>query len=347
MKIKELTHEDAAQFFQSLAFLLRGGITLADGMYLLAREETAGKADRLEKLGRELDAGKLLSDVLEDSGGFDQYALGLIRVGEATGSLEEALDALGTFYEERVRSRQKLKSAIFYPGMVFALMLLVVGVLLTQVLPVFDGVYASLGSRLTGIGAGLLQLGMGLKAILPALFWLLLAAAVTAVLIWKVEKLRLSFFGWFRRHFGDRGVLRKFNNARFVRGLSMGLSSGLQTQEAMELAASLPADIPAAVQRCEKAKALLEAGESLPQALEQAQILGAPACRMLTVGIRSGHEDQVLAQIALALEEEAENALDAAVSRIEPGMVLAGSVLVGAILLAVMLPLIHILSAIG
>lgn len=343
MKKTIFSHEDAAQFFRSLSLLLRGGIGLAEGMYLLAREKTPRK-QQLEAMGRELDAGKLLSDALQ--GSFEQYALGMIRVGEATGRLEESLDALGTFYEERVRTRQKLKNAISYPGMVFMLMLLVVGVLLTQVLPVFDGVYASLGSRLTGIGAGLLQLGMGLKAVLPVLFWLLLAAAVTAVLIWKVEKLRLSFLGYLRRYFGDRGVLRKFNNARFVRGLSMGLPSGLQTQEAVELAALLPGDIPAAVQRCERAKTLLEAGESLPQALEQAQILRASDSRMLTVGIRSGHEDQVLAQIALAMEEEAENALDAAVSKIEPGMVLAGSVLVGAVLLAVMLPLIHILSAI-
>lgn len=219
MKKTIFSHEDAAQFFRSLSLLLRGGIGLAEGMYLLAREKTPRK-QQLEAMGRELDAGKLLSDALQ--GSFEQYALGMIRVGEATGRLEESLDALGTFYEERVRTRQKLKNAISYPGMVFMLMLLVVGVLLTQVLPVFDGVYASLGSRLTGIGAGLLQLGMGLKAVLPVLFWLLLAAAVTAVLIWKVEKLRLSFLGYLRRYFGDRGVLRKFNNARFVRGLSRG-----------------------------------------------------------------------------------------------------------------------------
>ena len=166
-------------------------------------------------------------------------------------------------------------------------------------------------------------------------------------------KMKRGILEWLRLYYGAQQrlqipytIVRKLISGVFCEYDAPGLKA-LPQREAMELAASLPADIPAAVQRCEKAKALLEAGESLPQALEQAQILGAPACRMLTVGIRSGHEDQVLAQIALALEEEAENALDAAVSRIEPGMVLAGSVLVGAILLAVMLPLIHILSAIG
>ena len=69
--------------------------------------------------------------------------------------------------------------------------------------------------------------------------------------------------------------------------------------------------------------------------------------RLLTVGIRSGSGDQVMEDIALQLSREASRALETKVSRIEPAIVVLCSVLVGIILLAVMLPLLHILSAIG
>ena len=68
---------------------------------------------------------------------------------------------------------------------------------------------------------------------------------------------------------------------------------------------------------------------------------------MLAVGLKGGNADRVMEEIAVRQMEEAETALDAAISRVEPAMVLTASVLVGMILLSVMLPLLNILSTLG
>jgi len=118
-------------------------------------------------------------------------------------------------------------------------------------------------------------------------------------------------------------------------------------EEAAELAAQLLADVPQAAQRCRACAEAIAAGTDLSDAMREAGLLPAASCRLLTVGIRSGSGDQVMEDIALQLSREASRALDTKVSRIEPAIVVLCSVLVGIILLAVMLPLLHILSAIG
>ena len=88
-------------------------------------------------------------------------------------------------------------------------------------------------------------------------------------------------------------------------------------------------------------------GASYGNALEQWELLPAAQCRLLQIGYRSGNVDKVMEQIADTLLEDARNALNRAISAIEPAMVLVSSVLVGLILLSVMLPLVDILTVLG
>ena len=81
--------------------------------------------------------------------------------------------------------------------------------------------------------------------------------------------------------------------------------------------------------------------------MKEAQLLPPAESRLLRVGLQTGNADSVMEQIAQRLHQQAEDALEDAVSKIEPTMVLAASLLVGMILLSVMLPLINIMSAIG
>ena len=103
----------------------------------------------LSAMAEQVDGGKTLSTALRESGVFPVYVCGLVEVGERTGRTEEALAALSRYYEERVRIGRRVRSALLYPAVMLALMLVVIGVLLVKVLPIFDDVYASLGGRLT------------------------------------------------------------------------------------------------------------------------------------------------------------------------------------------------------
>jgi type IV pilus assembly protein PilC len=284
---------------------------------------------------------------MEQTERFPTYAVGLTSVGERTGRLEDALDALSRYYEARESQEQRLRSALTYPAILLLIMLVVIVVLLSQVLPVFNDVYASLGGQLTGVAGGLLVLGRWLDGVMPVLCGLL-ALAVVLLAAYSISS---PFRGWvqslWRKRRGDRGVSRKLNDAHTAQALAMGLRSGLSTEEALELAAQLLKDTPTAAQRCAQCRAKIEDGLGLAEALGETGVLPASACRLLSMGLRGGTGDAVMEEIARRLADEADLALESKAAKIEPTLVLITSLMVGIILLSVMLPLMHIMTAIG
>ena len=347
MKKPTLTNPELAQLCRELAVLLHAGVLLGDGLSLLAQEVGGGLGELLAAMGREVDGGVPLSRAMEESGCFPAYVTGMVAVGERSGRTEEALAALGRYYEQQDRMNRHLRAALTYPCLLLVLLLVVVVVLLSRVLPVFDEVYASLGGQLTGLAGGLLLVGRWLDAAMPVLC-ALLAAVVALVLAFALsDGFRDRLLALWRKRFGDRGVSRALAEAHFAQALSMGLHSGLPLEEAVALCAGLLADVPAAAARCRLCAERLAAGGELAETLGESGMLPASACRLLTLGMRSGSGDSVMDEIARRLSDEAEEALERRVAQVEPALVLTASLLVGAILLSVMLPLMHIMSAIG
>ncbi|MCI8698032.1 MAG: type II secretion system F family protein [Oscillospiraceae bacterium] len=338
-----ISNDDIASFCLELSLLLHAGVSTGDALSLLAEE--GDRRGMLKAMAEQVDSGETLSAALRESGAFPTYVCGLVEVGERTGRTEEALSALSRYYEDRVRLARRVRSALLYPAVMLALMLVVIGVLLVKVLPIFDDVYASLGGRLTGVAAGLLTLGQWLEGAMPVLFIALAAVAALVLLFTVVGPLRRGILSLWHRTRGDKGVSRKLNNARLAQALAMGMASGLPVDEAVELSANLMEG--GAKERCERCRKRLEGGESLGDALKKSGLLPARQSRLLELGQRSGAGDASMEKIARDLSEEGEAALDALVGRVEPALVLVCSVLVGLILLSVMLPLMHIMSAIG
>ena len=342
---KTITNGELSSLTMELSMLLHAGIGVGDALSMLSGED--GYRDLLDGMARRADEGEPLSQCLREGGRIPAYVCGLVEVGEETGRTEEALAALSRYYERRARLDRQVRSALLYPAVMLVLMLLVIAVLLVRVLPIFDDVYASLGGRLTGVAGGLLALGRGLDAAMPVL-WVVLAVAVGFFAAFAgVESFRGKVLAAWRRWRGDKGVSRRMNNARLAQAMAMGMASGLPLERSMELAASLMEDVPPARARCEDCRARLEGGASLSAAMGESGLLPAGACRLLEIGQRGGTADAAMDKIARDLSEDGEAALEELVSRVEPSLVLVCSVMVGVILLSVMLPLMHIMSAIG
>ncbi len=339
----QVSKEEIASLCLELSLLLHAGVETGSALYLLA-EESAEK-DLLNALAKGVDGGAPLHEALRESGAFPVYVCGLVEVGERTGRTEEALSALSRYYEGRVRLERRVRSALLYPAVMLALMLIVIGVLLVKVLPIFDDVYASLGGRLTGIAGGLLNLGRWLENVMPVLWALLAAAAIFACVYALSESFRAKLLAAWQKRWGDRGISRKMNNARLAQAMAMGMASGLPLEESVALAAGLLEG--GAKERCLTCQRCLEGGESLSGALKSSGLLPPSQCHLLELGQRSGAGDASMEKIARDLTEESEAELDALVGRVEPALVLVCSLLVGLILLSVMLPLMNIMAAIG
>ncbi len=341
------SNEEISYLCLELSLLFHAGVSAGDALSLLAEEGESAHKDLLSAMARQVDSGDPMSAALRDSGCFPAYVCGLVEVGERTGRSEEALAALSRYYEDRIRLDRRVRSALLYPAVMLGLMLVVIAVLLVKVLPIFDDVYASLGGRLTGVAGGLLTLGRWLDGVMPVIWVILAVLAVFAIAFAASGSFRGKILSGWRKNHGDKGVSRKLNTARLAQAIAMGMASGLPPEEAVSLAAGLMEDIPGARQRCEDCTARVENGEALGVAMNASGLLPAGQCRLLELGQRSGAGDSAMEAIARDLTEEGEAALESLVSRVEPALVLVCSVLVGLILLSVMLPLMHIMSAIG
>lgn len=348
MKRDSLSQGELSDLCLELSLLLHAGVVAADALTLLAEgEEDPDTRAMLTAAAGQVDGGASLSTALRDTGRFPAYVCGLIEVGEQSGRTEEALASLARYYEERARMERRVRSALLYPAVMLCLMLAVIGVLLVRVLPIFDDVYASLGGRLTGVAGGLLTLGRALDGAMPVLCVLLAAVVILVALFAAVPAFRGKVTALWRGSRGDKGLSRKMNNARLAQAMAMGMRSGLPVEEAITLAAGLMEDTSPARARCLDCRARLDAGTGLGQALKESGILGAGECRLLELSQRSGSGDAAMERIAAGLSEESQAALEDKMSRVEPALVLVCSVLVGLILLSVMLPLMHIMAAIG
>jgi len=348
MNYHSLSHDELSSLCLGLSLFLHAGVDSGSALSVLAEEEKdTGRKALLSAMSAHMDDGHSMYDAFQMTGAFPAYVCHLVQIGEATGRTEETLQALAEYYDHRARLDRRLRSALLYPAVLLMLMLAVIVVLLTRVLPVFSEVYASLGGQLTGIAGGLLSFGQVLNSALPLLCVLLGVAVLALGAFAASSKFREKVLGLWRVRFGDRGVSCSLNTARFAQALSMGLSSGLPIEDALRLAATLLEDLPSAKQRCDRCLTKLEDGVSLAHAMAEADLLPQSECRLLELGMRSGCQDAVMAQIAERLSEAGDAALEARIGQIEPTLVVFTSVLVGIILLSVMLPLMDIMTAIG
>lgn len=339
-----LTQIEMARIFRALAALLHAGISPAEGLELLSREEQGDLSRLLADMGRRLEEGARLSETME---AFPPRTRAMVAVGEETGRLEEALSFLAEDCDESVRTTRIIRQSVSYPLVLFGLSLLVIGLLLTKVLPMFDRVYADLGTGLRGIAGGLLVLGQWLEQAMPLLAVVLLAVLTALAAYRWIPSFKNYVNQWTLRTLGDRGCMEKFNNARFARALAMGIGSGLTAEESLSLAATLLESVPGAARRCREAEALVEAGTDLAEGLERTGLLPPARGRMLAVGLRSGNVDRILEDVARRMEEDARQTLEDRLTKVEPAMVLVTAALVGLILLSVMVPLLDILTVLG
>lgn len=340
-----ISNESLASVTLELSMLLHAGVGVSDALDLLAKEKDY--ASLLGDMAQWADDGASLAQCFKRSGKFPSYVCGLVEVGERAGRTEEALVALSRYYESRVRLDRRMRSALLYPAVMLVLMLVVIGVLLVKVLPIFDDVYAALGGQLTGVAGGLLRIGRWLDAAMPVIWAVLAVLVVFFFAFAAIGGFRAKVLGFWRGHHGDKGVMRKMNTARLVQALSMGMSSGMSAEDALSLAAELLNDVPDTKERCLACLARLEQGQSFSEAMRESDLLSPSAIRFLELGQRSGAMDSAMEKLAGDLAEESEAAIDSMVGRVEPALVLVCSLLVGLILLSVMLPLMHIMSAIG
>lgn len=348
MKKPVFTNEDSAAFCSELEYLLHAGIGNADALGIIAGDERRpAYKEVLTKMAEQADLGYPLADILRDSGLFDAKVSEMLRAGEKSGKVEEALRAISADCEAGASLDRRLKSALLYPAVLLIIMLAVIAVLLIYVLPVFNRVYAQLGSTLTGIAGGLLKTGEIISSAAPVLI-VFLCAIIAFLALFSLSPAFRSTVGryWSKLRKG-KGLSASAQLASFAGALSMCMNSGLPAEEAVSIAAGLISSSDTLSKACEDCVEKVGSGIPVSEALRDCGLLSASSASLLEAGIRGGSGEQAMEQIAARMVRQSEEALDSAVSRVEPVIVVVTTIIVGIILLTVMMPLVNIMSALG
>lgn len=342
-----LSNAEIASFCGQTAMILNAGITPYEGMNILLQDTKDAKGKELiEQIIEVCGQGETFYKALSETGVFPDYVLHMVELGEQSGNLDDVMKALTTYYEHEDVIADSIRSAVRYPLIMIGMMLLVIYVLLTKVLPIFNQVFEQLGSEMNGVSASLLHFGDSLNRYSLIILGVIIVVFILYLIGFKTRKGRAVTTKFLNNFALTRGFYEKVAAGRFASGLAMTIAAGLDTFSSLELV-SVIVDHKKTEEKIAYCKKCVEDGMNLSEALEKAQIFSSLYSRMVSVGFRTGSIDLVMEKIAENYEKDTEKKLSEIIATLEPTLVIILSLIVGLILLSVILPLMGIMTSIG
>ncbi len=343
---KAHTPEEIAGFCAQVAMMLNSGMPLYDGMDALAQaHESSALARTYRALSDQVTQTGSLYEALKSDGGWPKYLTEMTGIAERTGRLEEVMNDLATYYRREAGIRRAVASAVTYPIVLGVMMLLIVSVMIAKVLPVFRDVLQGMGVEMTASGSMMMRLGQDLGWVVLIVVGVVVIAALACCLLVRT-KARERILRALNRLFPPmRRIGHEISCARTASVLSMLLSGGFPMDEALNLVPSVLEDASARAQ-VEALRGQVEQGRSLGEAISEAGMFDELHGCMLRTACAAGCADEAMGRIARDYQEKAEDGIAGLVAIIEPTLVGVLSVVIGAILLSVMLPMAGIISSI-
>lgn len=344
---EHLNHEQVALFCENLGMMYQAGISTPEAVRLVAEDSGKGAfANAVEAVSRHIEHGKSLSEALRETGAFPVHVVKMVEAADRAGRLEQTMFTLSDYYLEQMRLQDRLRSALIYPMVLLLLMTGVLLVLTVAVLPIFSNVYMTMAGSITPTSFGYASVAQAVSYIAVAL--------VLVVAVFFLVGACLVYFG--RRTTTVSKVLdtlpftakASYASAlsRVISSLSTYVASGIDTEDALSSITSeiVNKKLRARLDACLKR---IHDGESFAQAALAENVLDPLYARMLVNGERSGTYDETLSYLTSLIGEDAARRTDRVVSVIEPACAALLTIAVALSLIAIIIPLMGVLGAIG
>ena len=350
MADKLLESSAISAFCGSVATMLSAGVQIDEAVHLLAdnREESYFK-EVCDKTYADLVTGSGLADAMEATGAFPVYAVSMVRVGEASGRTDRVLRSLSRYYGSEGRMFTKLQSAVGYPAAMLCIMSVILAFTVIVILPVFQSVYADIAGSLTSGSYSSVSASIVIGWVAFAIVLIATIAVLALAIRSRSEAGRLKVVSALEKFPATHDALYQLALSRFTSALSAYIASGVHDERAMEQAAQTVehAELAEKIEAARASMANVDNPRSLAQAISENQIFEPVYARMLLVGTRSGSTDDVLGSLSDVFFDDATAQIDAIVDVIEPMLAVFLTIAVSATLIAVMMPLVGIMSSIG
>ena len=332
---------DIVIFTRLFATMIDAGLPIVQCLDILsaqAENKRFGKILLAIKMG--VEGGLTLSDSMRKHPKiFDQLFINLVAAGEAGGILDTILQRLSVYMEKSMKLKRRVKGAMTYPISVLAIAGIVVTILLTKVVPVFEKMFKDFGGgKLPAPTQFVIDASNAMVHYLPFIVGGLIVSAVSFKMIVRTRKGRLAFDGLLLKLPVLGPVLRKVVVARFTRTMGTLLGSGVPILDAMEIVAKTAGN--AVVQDgIMYVRAKISEGKDLATPLMETGLMPPMVVQMIAVGEQTGALDAMLSKIADFYEEEVDVAIAAMTSLIEPAMMVFLGAVIGGLVIAMYMPI--------
>ncbi len=334
-------------FNQQFLTLIRAGLPILGSLHMLANiQKDAHFAGQLNDVSNRVKTGEALSAAFEAQAGIPSIYTTTLLAGERSGNLLEVLERYVSFQRVSLTFRKKLTASLIYPSLLLTLVCALLTFMFTVVIPQFAELYDQMGSQLPPMTIGLLNFGK----------W------TQHNIIWIAVVVLGGGFGLYRFSLTEKGrdvvdgfriglpvfgnIWLKYQVALFARTLSTLLTGGLPLVPSLETAARSISSRRVAGTVIGSIESVRE-GKSLADSLSGTKVIPDLATEMISVGEQTGALPQMLNSVAEFFEEDVATALTAALSLIEPAILIVMGVVVVFILISLYLPIFSLGNAAG
>jgi MSHA biogenesis protein MshG len=331
--------QELALFCRQLYALIKSGVPIIRGLSQLADTTHEPLAGTIREVIDDLEAGRDLAGALaRHPRTFSPLFLSMVRVGEVSGRLEDAMLQLNVYLDREIETSNAIKTALRYPATVMIALVVAVFIIMTAVIPKFASFYGTNGLELPLPT----QIIMAVSNFFVDFWYLLAIGAIGGVvalvryvntergrLWWDGAKLRLPRIGT---------LILRATLARFARAFGMSMHAGVPILQALAVTARA-VDNEYIAEKVAGMRDSIERGESLSRTAIRIKIFTPLTVQMLTVGEETGQLPDMLDEVASFYEREVDYDIKRLSALIEPLLTVAMAVLVLILALGVFLPM--------
>lgn len=344
---KKIKSDTISHFCRQYGIIIASGINSITGLESLAqRSGNKVLSEEINRIVSDLKAGATLADsMLDDKSKFPKLLSAMVATGEATGTLEEVLKSMGSFYEREHRINQKIKNASTYPIIVGIVSFLMLFIFTSFIMPSMMESIIEVGAEMPPISQMIMKIGEFMKN-----YWYLVLLGIIGLGLFIRRYIKTPIGRYNKDVLVNKiPLLNKGINAivsmRFSKALYLFVSTGFPLLQGLDyIKESLNNSI--AEKAVQKAKEGIIRGETLAENLDEAKYFDPVLIQMLSIGEQTGQLENISNQMSEFYEHEADIYLNRMVSMIEPIMIILVGIMAAFLVIGVFLPMLSIYDAI-
>ena len=338
---KNINSRDIVNMCRQFSVVYGTGLNLMDCLLLIAKENQSEKLSCiLQEIHDKIAKGKNIADAFSEYPKvFSPFFVNMLRAGETTGKFDYILENLAVYVEKQYELKRKIRSALTYPVIVLITLFIVVGIIMTFVVPAFSKVYEKLGVSLPGptlaliyISNNFVYIALGI-IVLFGLGWILFKKGQTIPKVRVlIDKMKLAV-----------PVYHKIVLLKFLQSLNLALSAGIMLSEAIGISKDVAANSIAS-EAADMIEANIRRGGTITEAVKLHSFFTLSIGYAFAAGEQSGNIVEMLGKFMVGITQDVDDGIKKLITTIEPLVIIILSMIVGFVMIAIYLPIFDIMK---